>query len=211
MAAAAAAIVLDNDRVQVRRLEIAPGQSTGQRTGGADELTVFVKGGVLTSAATGRAVLWRDGRVAWSGAHDPPDAGSVNTGDAPIVIVVVTLKRRATPGTGPAAIPPPQRPISYPNVAGEDLLENDRLIVQRFSLQPGQWEGPHGHQPNSLWVFIRGGTGAARSHLEPAHEYPRPFADGEVGWMDPIDPSVGHESGNTDDHPSDWLWILLKD
>ncbi len=31
----------------------------------------------------------------------------------------------------------------YPNIAGEVVFENDRVLVQKFVLQPGEWEGIH--------------------------------------------------------------------
>ncbi len=33
--------------------------------------------------------------------------------------------------------------VKYPNIPGETLLENDRLVVQKFVVRPGQWEGIH--------------------------------------------------------------------
>ena len=38
----------------------------------------------------------------------------------------------------------------YPNVEGELLLEDDRVVVQRFVLEPGQWEGIHEHPEYQL-------------------------------------------------------------
>jgi hypothetical protein len=32
-----------------------------------------------------------------------------------------------------------------------------------------------------------------------------------VGWMQPIDASVGHESGNVGKEPIDLIWVTLKD
>jgi hypothetical protein len=34
--------------------------------------------------------------------------------------------------------------------------------------------------------------------------------DGEVGWMEAVDFSEGHESGNTGDTTIDLVWITLK-
>ena len=34
---------------------------------------------------------------------------------------------------------------TYPNVEGETLLEDERVVVQRFVLPPGEWEGIHEH------------------------------------------------------------------
>ncbi len=101
-----------------------------------------------------------------------------------------------------------QRPYQYyPNIPGKVLLENDRVVVQRFVIEPGQWEGVHAHPGNQLYVHIRGGEWTVRrgEHKETS------FAeDGSVGWMDAIDISEDHESGNTGDTPIELLWITLK-
>ncbi len=66
-------VLLDNRRVIVRQYIVEPGQSTGHRIPQGDQLLVFIKGGILRSNDTGRSTLWRDGRVAWWSAKDPPD------------------------------------------------------------------------------------------------------------------------------------------
>ena len=204
--------LLDNARVLVERFVLQPGQSTGRHTHPGDQLLVFVKGGVLKSAATGRATLWRDGRVVWQNSGDPPDEGSQNIGTEPIVMISVTLKpiAAAAPSATAAAGTQQDAYLNYPNIPGEDLLENDRVIVQRFVVNPGQWEGVHAHRPNMLYIHIKGGQWAARSKKEPEHPYPEPSADGKVGWMPPIDISEGHESGNVGTQPIDLIWVTLK-
>ncbi len=201
-------VLLDNERVLVQKFILQPGQSTGPRSGPGDQLLVFVKGGVMTSPA-GRSTLWRDGRVAWNHADD--EAGSTNTGTAPIEMIWVTLKPVAA---APAAAVPPTTPkyrhLNYPNIPGEDLLENDLVIVQRFTVNPGQWEGVHAHHPDMLYIHIKGGQWAARSKREGEHAYPQPSPDGEVGWMPTIDISEGHESGNIGKEPIDLIWVTLK-
>lgn len=202
-------VLLDNERVLVQRYRIEPGQSTGARGPHADQLLVFIRGGVLTSNATGRAVLWRDGRVAWHSAREPADPGDTNTGSAPIVLEWVTFKPLLHPSP-PAPGAPPKGYLNYPNIPGEDLLENDEVIVQRFTVAPGQWEGVHAHHPDMLYIHIRGGQWAARSYHEAAHPYPAPSPDGEVGWMATIPLSEGHESGNIGRDPIDLVWVTLK-
>jgi len=56
-------VLLEDCRVLVERFVLQPGESTGRQVRCGDQLLVFVKGGVLQSARTGRATLWRDGRV----------------------------------------------------------------------------------------------------------------------------------------------------
>lgn len=205
-------VLLDNPRVLVQRFIVQAGQFTGRRTGLGDQLQVFIKGGVLTSQ-TGRSTLWRDGRVAWHGAAEGADAGSTNSGAAPIEMIWVTLKRAAAPSVVMApnsASAPKYRYLNYPNIPGEDLLENDLVIVQRFTVNPGQWEGVHAHHPDMLYIHVKGGQWAARSKHEPEHAYPAPSPDGEVGWMPTIDISEGHESGNIGKDPIDLIWVTLK-
>jgi quercetin dioxygenase-like cupin family protein len=198
-------VVLDNQRVDVQKFFVLPGQATGRHSHPGDQLLVFVKGGVLTSKATGRSTLWRDGRAVWQSAADPADDGSTNTGATPIEMICVTLK----PYSGP---PEKRRPhyLNYPNIPGEDLLENDRVIVQRFTVFPGQWEGVHEHVPNMLWIHIKGGQWAARLKGERQHLYPQPSPDGSVGWMEPYTLEQEHESGNLGNEPIELIWVTLK-
>jgi quercetin dioxygenase-like cupin family protein len=203
--------LLENSRVLVERFVLQPGQSTGRHTHPADQLLVFVKGGVLQSAASGRDTLWRDGRVVWQSSADAPDAGSRNVGPDPIVMIWVTLKPFIAAAAPAKAAQRQDEHLDYPNIPGEDLLENSRIIVQRFTVNPGQWEGVHAHRPNMLYIHIKGGQWATRSKKEPEHPYPEPSPDGEVGWMPTIDLSEGHESGNIGKQPIDLIWVTLKE
>jgi hypothetical protein len=201
--------LLDNERVLVQKLMLQPGQRTGRPIHGGDQLQVFIKGGVLTSSITGRAALWKDGRVAWHAAPDPADRGSTNTGNAPIDMVWVSLKpvgvMASTVGTKPK-----YAYLDYPNIPGEDLFENDLVIVQRFWVDAGQWEGVHAHHPDMLYIHVKGGQWGARSYSEAERPYDHPAVDGEVGWMPTIDISEGHESGNIGREPIDLIWVTLK-
>jgi len=199
--------VLENARVLVQRFILHPGQSTGRHTHPANQLLVFVKGGVLRSES-GRSTWWKDGRVLWQDAADRADDGGTNAGSASIEVICVSLKP-VTPASA-AGGKPKYRYLDYPNIPGEDLLENDWVIVQRFTVNPGQWEGVHAHHPDMLYIHIKGGQWAARSNKEPEHPYPKPSADGGVGWMPTIDLSEGHESGNIGKDPIDLIWVTLK-
>jgi mannose-6-phosphate isomerase-like protein (cupin superfamily) len=202
--------VLDNSRVWVQKFVVPPGQSIDRRGGSGDQLLVFVKGGMLTSRE-GRATVWRDGRVLWRDAGTSSDlGGSTNTGAAPIEMIEVTLKPVLAARGAAAGSAPKYRYLNYPNIPGEDLLENESVIVQRFTVNPGQWEGVHAHHPDMLYIHIKGGQWAARSKREPEHAYPEPSPDGEVGWMSTIDISEGHESRNIGKDPIDLIWVTLK-
>ncbi|MGI9203266.1 MAG: hypothetical protein ACR2Q3_04615 [Woeseiaceae bacterium] len=96
----------------------------------------------------------------------------------------------------------------YPNLAGEVLLENDKLVVQRYVIQPGQWEGLHRHPPDQLYVHIKGGEWTVRYGND---ETTSVSPDGEIGWSDTgLALDAKHESGNTGSEPIDYLWIALK-
>jgi hypothetical protein len=91
----------------------------------------------------------------------------------------------------------------------ELLLDNERVIVQRVQVEPGQWEGLHSHPGNQVFVHIKGGTWGARAGgVQSSALSVR--ADGYVGWMDAIDISEEHESGNVGDTTIDLVWITLK-
>ena len=197
--------VLENSRVIVQRFTIQPGQSTGFHTHSGNQLLVFVKGGILTSKA-GRSTVWPDGRVVWEGDRERGEEGSTNSGTAPIELLWVTLKPR------PAAVAA-QKPrygyLNYPNLPGEDVLENDQVIVQRFKMNPGQWEGIHAHNPNTFYIFIKGGKWLSKSKEHP-EGVPGSAADGLVAWMDTIDISDQHQSGNVGTNSTDVVWVSLK-
>jgi predicted metal-dependent enzyme (double-stranded beta helix superfamily) len=195
-------VLLENERVLVQAFTIQPGQRTGSHTHHDAQLLVFVKGGVLKSES-GRATLWKDGRVQWLEPSDRTDEGSSNAGQTAIELREVTLKPVATSKNNAYGY------LSYPNVPSEDLLENDRVIVQHFVLNPGQWEGVHGHNANTLYIFIKGGHWLSRATNPPSRLVGN-SPDGDVGWMPAIDISAGHESGNTGSAPSDVVWIALK-
>lgn len=201
-------VLLDNARVLVQKFIVEPGQSTGRHSHPADQLLVFIKGGVLKSQATARSTLWRDGRVVWQNGADPADEGSTNSGAARIVMDLVTLKPVAV-----AAAPeggPKHHYLNYPNIPGEDLLENDQIIVQRFTIKPGQWEGVHAHCPDMLYIHIKGGQWAGKTYAQPERADSKPSQDGEVGWMPTIDINVGHQSHNIGKSPIDLIWVTLK-
>jgi quercetin dioxygenase-like cupin family protein len=164
-------VVLDNERVLVQKFLIQPGQSTGPRTSTVDQLMVFIKGGVLKSAA-GRSTVWKDGRVQWRNAVDRSDAGAVNVGAAPIEIICVSLKPVVSPTQLPAN-EPKYKYLNYPNIPGEDLLEKDQVIMQRFVVNPGQWEGEHAQ--HDMLIHQRRTVGGALQG-EPEYAYPAQIA-----------------------------------
>ena len=70
-------------------------------------------------------------------------------------------------------------PPVLPQCPGETLLDNDTIVVQRFIIPPGQWEGVHKHPPNQLYIHVKGGEWTVRfGDRKETSVSP----DGEVGW-----------------------------
>ena len=104
--------------------------------------------------------------------------------------------------------PPNPCHMYYPNIPGEVLLENDKLVVQRFIVEPGQWEGIHRHPPDQLYIQVKGGTWTVKYGNDAETSF---SPTGEIGWSDTAT-ELGelHESGNTGDEVMDLIWVTLK-
>ena len=89
----------------------------------------------------------------------------------PISITVIVLLLAAF-GSGARADEAPRQDadgipflLTYPNLDdpdGEVLLDNEHVVVQRFIVQPGEWEGVHAHPGNQVYVHVVGGTWSGR-------------------------------------------------
>ena len=202
-------VLLENEHVVVQRFVVGPGEWEGIHAHPGNQLYVHIKGGEWSGRARGESTysgsVDEDGSVGWMDAI-PLSAGheSGNTGDTPIDLIWVTLK-----GDAPIAPEVEHVPQFYPDIPLELLLENDRVIVQRVQIEPGQWEGIHSHPGNQIHIHIKGGIWSGRRGG--VQSPPSPFSEaGSVGWMDSIPLSEGHESGNTGDTTIDLIWITLK-
>src|SRR5208283_5169150 len=66
----------------------------------------------------------------------------------------------------------------YANLTGTVALENERVLVQRFTIKPRESTGPRAYSAHQLVVFIKGGvltSKRGRSTLWP---------DGRVVWLE---------------------------
>ena len=104
---------------------------------------------------------------------------------------------------------------TYPNLDGEVLLDDDRVIVQRFVLEPGQWEGIHEHPEHQLVIVLNNTDeltfrfgGAERVFSNPEDESDETM---DVFWRPgPVFMSDQHDSGNTGTRPLEWIAITFK-
>ena len=97
---------------------------------------------------------------------------------------------------------------TYPNIPGRLLLENDKVVVQRFTFPPGQWEGVHAHPPNQLFIHLKGGRWTVR-YGDRRETLNSPT--GSVGWFGPVDLSQDHEAVNSGTEPIELIWVTLKE
>ena len=103
----------------------------------------------------------------------------------------------------------------YPNVEGEILMEDDRVIVQRFVLEPGVWEGIHEHPEHQL-VIVTNTTDELVSQFRGSESVitkpdDEPADTLSAFWRPgPIVMSNQHQSGNTGSRPLEWIAITFK-
>ena len=96
----------------------------------------------------------------------------------------------------------------YPNIPGELLLENEKVVVQKFIFPPGQWEGIHSHPPDQLYITLKGGEWTVKYGAKTFP--PQRSETGSVGWFGPVALTAGHESVNSGDEPIESIWVTLK-
>ena len=103
----------------------------------------------------------------------------------------------------------------YPNITGETLLEDERVVVQRFVLDPGQWEGIHEHPEYQLVIVLNSSDELTYRAKGNDVIISQNEADGPDGmssfWRPgPVPISDQHETGNTGSRPLEWIAITFK-
>ena len=104
---------------------------------------------------------------------------------------------------------------TYPNIEGEVLLDDERVIVQRFRLEPGEWEGIHSHPEYQLVIVLQssdeltsrfGDTETVFANVEEQRDESL-----SVFWRPgPVELADQHESGNTGTRTLEWIAITFK-
>ena len=96
----------------------------------------------------------------------------------------------------------------YPNIPGRVLLEDNKMVVQRFTFPPGQWEGVHAHPPHQLYIQLTDAHWKVRFGDRVTSGY---SPAGSVGFYGPVELSEDHESINIGQNPVDLIWVTLKE
>jgi hypothetical protein len=201
-------VVFENEHVVLQRLIVGPGEWEGIHSHPGNQLYVHIKGG-LWSGREGGEVTYvgpadADGSVGWMDAIPlSEEHESGNVGDEAIDLIYVTLKSDL-----PIAPEIEHKPQTYPNIRMERLLENDRMIVQRGQIEPGQWTGIYSHPGNQIYLHIKGGNWSERrGGVQQTSGYSEA---GSVGWIDVVEQSEEHEAGNIGKTTIDFVLVTLK-
>src|SRR4051812_18562363 len=97
---------------------------------------------------------------------------------------------------------------SYGNAAiqSETLLDNERIVVQRFVIPPGASEGNHAHAGNQLWIQMTAGEWTSHSDRTQVSR----VEAGAVGWQPAVVRAEDHQgSTNSGSTPIEMLWVTL--
>lgn len=199
-------VVFENDRVLVQKGVLQPGQWEGIHSHSGNQLGVNLTAGQVTVRQGGDESVYigQMGSVEWQPAVDLSEKHeSGNTGNKPYEFLWVNLKQPASA----KALAKSDYTQHYPNIPSKDSFENDRVLVQRFVLQPGKWEGIHEHSGNQLFIMLTDGLATVRfGDEETTANYPA----GLVGWQPAVELSEMHESGNVGEKPLEILILNLK-
>ena len=202
-------VVLTNEYVVLQRLYVPAGEWEGLHSHPGNQIYVHIVGGEWSGRLGGEVEYWGipspDGEVGWMDPI-PLEAGhnSGNTGDTPIDLIYVTLKKDV-----PIAASDSHEPQVYPDLDLALVLENDRLIAQRVFLEPGQWTGVHEHPGKQVFLVIKGGILSERRGGE-SFGTEMLLEAGAVGWIDPLDNVDVHNVGNTGDTTMEIVLVTVK-
>jgi len=202
--------LLDNDRIVVQKFVIPPGAGEGAHTHVGNQLWIQVTPGEWTAHADRARVTRIDaGAVGWQTAvtRVQDHEGNVNSGSSPIELLWVTLKPHTPAAPSSSREEMKHYRLVYPNIPGTVLLDNEQVVVQRFLVKPGAWEGVHAHPGNQLYVHVKGGRWAVRIA---GREDVSTSKTGSIGWYPAHPLSDQHQSGNVGDEPIDLIWVTLK-
>jgi redox-sensitive bicupin YhaK (pirin superfamily) len=144
---AAPQLVIDNERVTVWDVKLAPGEDAPPTPAAFDTITVFLEGGTIrTRHAEGKVTTAT--RSFGDAVFTPKGSGAVDMSDHAHEVVIALKGGPAGPNSGPDGIP-----NAFPRAGSEKIFENDRVVVSRFSWTPGVPVPMHHHDKDTVMAF----------------------------------------------------------
>jgi quercetin dioxygenase-like cupin family protein len=145
-----AAPILDNERISVWDVTLAPGQAFSREHPENDCVILFFAGGkVRTTGADGKTRV--AAREFGDAVYEPK--GTVEkeevVSSSPVRFFVVELKDHPVP----VLVNQSGYPLSFPRPGAKKILENDRIIVWTYTYKPGVPTPMHYHDKDALVVY----------------------------------------------------------
>ena len=147
---ARAAPVIDNERVVVWDVKLAPGETGPSTPHNLDAVILVVEGGTIrTRDARGRSRLTQ--RNFGEGMFVPKGTDAVDTliAGGPAHEVLIALKNHAAPARAMS----PKYPNAFPRPGAVKLFENRRVILWNYSWTPGRPTSMHIHDKDFVVAF----------------------------------------------------------
>lgn len=139
--------VIDNERVTVWDVRLAPGENAPPTPQEFDTVTVFLEGGIIRTRHADGTVTAAT-RSFGDAVFTPKGSGAVDMSDHAHEVVIALKGGVAGPNPGPAGIP-----NAFPRAGSEKIFENDRVVVSRFSWTPGVPVPMHHHDKDTVMAF----------------------------------------------------------
>ena len=102
----------------------------------------------------------------------------------------------------------------YPNIEGDTIYEDDRVIIQSFRLEPGQWEGVHTHPRHQLVIVTNDSDKVISTFGNKEYVFINDEAvdtSPSAFWRPgPVTLEDQHNSGNLGTRTLEWIAITFK-
>ncbi|MDH3628242.1 MAG: cupin domain-containing protein [Acidobacteriota bacterium] len=189
-------VVFENDQMIVQHLTSAAGEWSGEHTHEGGQVVIALQAGTTdyrvgdeeTDRSFAQGEVWEVPAIE---SHD--HAGSIE-GDAGFLLV--TLAPGEASGTGVAQ--------EYAGTPTNVVLENDRVIVQAMTFEPGVWSGEHGHPGGQIAFVIVGGT---MTYREGGEDTERTIETGKVFEIEAVE---AHDHAVTGANAMSTVLLTLK-
>jgi quercetin dioxygenase-like cupin family protein len=141
--------VIDNSRVTVRDITLAPGAPLLALKHAHPYVTMFLEGGSLR--VNGRVEMHQMGDAVYRPAGSETD--QVLSGRPHLVVVDLNETQPPPPLSNPT-----QYPLAFPRPGVRKVVENDRVIVWNYVWQPGKPTPMHFHDKDVVVIYRGEGT-----------------------------------------------------